>query len=541
MKKLFFLLISALWICPVVVAQRFGGELRLAIKAEPKTLDPLQMSQESEYVYRYLTTGVLIRMNRMSQQFEPELAESWKAAPDGRRIEFRLRRNVQFSDGTSFDAQDVRYTLEKLLHSATVSPVADIFRASAGKAQVQVVGAHRVAVIFPQPVAALERLFDEIPIVSSQSKSSEASLGPFRLAQRQPGVFLLLGRNPLYWKLDRSGRRLPYLDAIKLEVVTNREIELARFHRGELHIISPLDAELFDRIKADSPGLVHDAGPSLDFEQLWFNQVVSSPLPNFKKAWFKSANFRRGISAAIQREDLCRVVFRGYARAAIGPISPSNRFWWNDSLKQQGAGPTGALSWMSRDEFRIVDGALVDRGGHRVEFSLITNAGNKAREREAAMLQQDLAKIGIRLNIVTLDFPSLIERITRTYDYEACLLGLVNLEVDPISQMNTWLSSSATHAWNPSQKKPETPWEGEIDRQLRVHTSTPNAKARKAAFDEIQRIVWEEAPVLYLVYKNVLAAVDPTVGNAHPVILFPQVLWNADMLYLNSPALRSSQ
>src|SRR5207245_2260623 len=89
---------------------------------------------------------------------------------------------------------------------------------------------------------------------------------------------------------------------------------------------------------------------------------------------------------------------------------------------------------------RIFNVRLLDRQGDGVEFSLITNSGNKYQERMATMIQQDLAGIGIKLNIVTLDFPSLIERITRSFNYEACLLGLVNNDLDPDSQMNIWLS-----------------------------------------------------------------------------------------------------
>ena len=72
------------------------------------------------------------------------------------------------------------------------------------------------------------------------------------------------------------------------------------------------------------------------------------------------------------------------------------------------------------------------------------------------MIQQDLAKLGMKINIVTLDFPSLIERMTRTLNYEACLLGLVNVDPDPSELMNVLLSSASNHPWNPSQKTPET-------------------------------------------------------------------------------------
>ena len=109
-------------------------------------------------------------------------------------------------------------------------------------------------------------------------------------------------------------------------------------------------------------------------------------------------------------------------------------------------------------------------------FSIITNAGNKYRERMATMIQEDLQKIGIHVNVVTLDFPSLIERMTQTFDYEAILLGLTNVGLDPNEQMNVWLSSSENHQWNPQEKTPETAWEAEIDRLMRAQASSADAE-----------------------------------------------------------------
>ena len=150
------------------------------------------------------------------------------------------------------------------------------------------------------------------------------------------------------------------------------------------------------------------------------------------------------------------------------------------------------------------------------------------------MIQQDLSGIGIKLNVVTLDFPSLIERITRTYDYEACLLGLVNDELDPNAQMTIWLSSAESHQWNPSQKTPATAWEAEIDKLMRAQAATLELKKRKEDFDKVQEIAWQEEPFIYLVNKNALSAVSPALHNAHPVVLRPQVYWNIDQLSLTS-------
>jgi peptide/nickel transport system substrate-binding protein len=173
---------------------------------------------------------------------------------------------------------------------------------------------------------------------------------------------------------------------------------------------------------------------------------------------------------------------------------------------------------------------LYDRDGHPVEFSLVTNAGNHNRERIASMVQQDLGALGIHLNVVALDFPSLIERITKTFDYESCLLGLTNLDLDPSAQMNVWLSSAANHQWNPNQKQPATVWEAEIDKLMRAQAAETRAAVRKRYFDRVQEIVSQQAPFLYLITKNALSAISLEVLNASPVALTPQSFWNVEVL-----------
>lgn len=526
------LFVASLCVFAGVASGQSGGVLRFCLRAEPKTFNPLLVADESSETIRYLTGGVLIRVNRKTQELEPELAVSWKVSKGGRRISFKLRDGISFSDGTPFSAEDVAYTLRALLDPNLRSPTGDAFRPTEGEAKVEVKGKHSVIVIFPAPVAGLERHFDQTAIVSSRSpKKERAVLGPFYVAHHKPGSYVLLKRNPYYWKRDATGRRLPYFDAVRLDIQQNRDIEMLRFRRGEIQLINSLDAEYFDRLAAKSPAAAHDAGASLDSEQMWFNQVAASPIPAYKKVWFRSQNFRRAISEAINREDLCRVVFHGHAQPAVGPVSPANQFWFNQALQPHAFDPQNALRRLGQEGFRLDGKVMRDRKGHAVKFSVITNAGNKARERMATMIQQDLAQIGIRLNVVTLDFSSLIERITRTFDYEACLLGFINDELDPNAQMNVWLSSASTHQWNPEQKSPETPWEAELDRLMRAQASTTKPAKRKAYFDKVQQIVWEQAPFIYLVNKDALSAVSPALGNATPVVLRPQTFWNVESLY----------
>ena len=520
--------ISGLGLTSSAAAQ---GELRFCLRSEPKTFDPLKVEDDASMAIRYLTGGVLVRLNRQTQALEPELAQSWKVSKDGKQITFKLRSGISFSDGTPFSAEDVAYTVQQLMDPALHSPTGDAFRSGPGNVDTKILSPTQITITFPAPVAGLDRQFDQVAILSAHSAKKEmAVLGPFMVADYKAGVTVQLKRNPNYWKTDAQGRKLPHLDSVRLDIQPNRDVEMLRFKRGEIDLINALDSEYFDKLAATAPQVVHDAGPSLDSEQMWFNEVAKAPLPAYKKNWFRSAAFRRAISEAINRQDLSRVVFRGHAQPAVGPVSPANKFWFNARLKPEPYSPDAALKALQSEGFRQENGVLKDKEGNEVVFSIITNSGNKYRERMATMIQEDLQKIGIRVNVVTLDFPSLIDRMTQTFDYEAILLGLTNVGLDPNEVMNVWLSSSENHQWNPQEKTPETAWEGEIDRLMRAQAASADPKKRKESFDRVQEIAVEQEPFIFLVTRNALSAVAASVHDANPVILVPQTYWNAERL-----------
>ena len=519
----------------LTLAAQGAGELRFCIHSDPKTFNPILVEDENSETILYLTGGVLVRLNRYTQELEGELADKWKVSENGRRIDFELRTNIRFSDGTPFTCEDVAYTMRQLMDPAVHSPIADVFRSAPGPTESKCTGPSSVMVRFPGPVAALAARFDQVGILSARSPRKEAAvLGPFMVGEYKPGVEVLLRRNPNYWKHDANGRQLPYLDSIRLDIQQNRELELLRFRRGELDIVNKLDPDMYDRLTQQSPRAVADAGPSLDWEVVFFNQVAGSPLPDYKKRWFRSGEFRRAIWEAINRDDICRVVYRGHARPAAGPVSVSNHFWINAALKPPVYSVAAATARLERDGFHRQGDALLDRDGHKVEFSMITNAGNKPHERALALIQQDLSKLGIQLNIVILDFPSLIERISRSFNYESVLMAFTNIDLDPSDQMNIWMSSGANHQWNPDQKTPETAWEAEIDKLMQAQAMSPDIKQRKADFDKVQQIVSEKAPMLFLVNPDALSAVSANLKNVTPALLRPQIYWNVERLSMGA-------
>jgi peptide/nickel transport system substrate-binding protein len=514
-----------------LLGAQWGGELRLCLRNDPRTFDPALVDEGAGETIRYLTGGVLVRLNRVTQKAQAEIAESWKVLDGGRRLELRLRKGISFSDGTPLTARDVAWTFNRLMDPALQSPTADAFRSGTGKPGITLTGTHSLTISFPAPVAAVERLLDQVAIQSERSPLKErAVLGPFVVAEYKAGSSVVLKRNPNFWKTE-GGRRLPYLDGIRFEILANRDLEILKLRRGELHMSDSVDPETYQRLRSDPSLVTADAGPTTDVEMLWVNQSATPNLPAWKAEWFRSRAFRQAISHAINRADLVRIVYKDLARPAVGPAPPGN-VWFNNALKPHAYDPNAARRTLEQAGFRYKDGKLTDATGHPVEFSIITNAGNKVRSRMASLIQQDLKRIGIEVNVVPLDFSSLIERITKTLNYEACLLGLVNVDPDPNAQMNVWLSSGANHQWNPAQSAPSTAWEKEIDTLMRRQSAAADFKTRKQAFDKVQQIVSVEVPFVYLTHRNALTATSAAVGNVTPSPLRPHLYWNIEHIRL---------
>jgi peptide/nickel transport system substrate-binding protein len=524
-------LLLGLQLCAAAVPAtpvRRGGELHLALRSDPKTFDALLSADEPSEMVSNLTHERLIRFNRRTQKYEPALAESWKVSELGRKITFQLRKGVQFSDGSAFTANDVAFTIRRVGDPAINSPKASSFRPETGKVTVDIVSPERLTVTFPTIVPSIEAEFAVLPIQSEKNRE-KALLGPFIPNQYKVGSSIVMVRNPHYWRTE-NGYRLPYLDTLKIDIQQNADIEAERFRRSELHLMETIDTDLYDRLQKDMPGVAHDAGPSNDIEFLWFNQAPHAPIARHKLAWFQSRNFRRALSAAIRRQDIVRLVYQGRATVAAGLTSPSNKTWYKTGLTPHAYNLDHARKLLQQDGFRWQGETLVDRAGHPVEFSVVTNSGSKVRSRIASLLQQDLAQLGVKINISTFDFPSLVERIGRTLNYEACLLGFINLSEDPMGTMNVLLSSGPQHMWNPGQKQPVSTWELEIDKAMRVQASTADLKKRRAAYERAQQILSDEAPVLFLAHRNTLFAVSPKLRNVEPASDFPRIMWNAGSL-----------
>jgi len=175
---------------------------------------------------------------------------------------------------------------------------------------------------------------------------------------------------------------------------------------------------------------------------------------------------------------------------------------------------------------------LVNSSGNTVEFSVVTSSSNAERTKMATLIQDDLKQLRMRVQVVPLEFRSLLDRVLQSKEYDACVLGVANYDADPNSDINVWLSSGGSHFWNLGQAKPVTPWEAEIDQRMEKQLGSRTFDERKHSYDRIQEIIRENQPLIFLASPDILAGAKNTIGNFHPAILEPYVLWNVEQLYL---------
>ena len=536
---------------------RYGGQLVVNQRAEPRTLNPVTAIDSVSRDVVKCTIADLIHINRETQRTEPALARNWSVSADGRRYTLALRRGIRFSDGRPFDADDVLFSFAVYLDADVRSPQRDLLVVGGEPVRVRKIDPYTVQVDLAQPYAGAERLFDGVAMLPRHLLESTfkegrlsaawgvatpaaamAGLRPFRFKEYVPGERIVLERNPYYWKADRSGQRLPYLDRVSFTVVASDDAQAIRFQAGEADVASRLTAENFGVLKRAEPTAPYtlvDLGAGLDYSFLFFNLNDLGPdLGEIgrRQRWFRETAFRRAVSLAIDRDAIVRLVYRGRATPLWSHVPPGNTVWVNRAIAQPARSLDGARRLLRASGFSWTpQGALLDARGDAVEFSILTNAGNQERLGMATIIQDDLQQLGMKVHVVTLELRALVDRLLKTHDYDACVLGLGNGDASPSAEMNVWLSSGGSHLWHPEQRQPATPWEAEIDALMRRQLTTLDTSARKRLYDRVQELVAQNLPLIVLASPNVLVGARKGLGNFRPAVLDHHTLWNIEELF----------
>ena len=540
-----------------------GGRFVIAASASPKTFNPLfAVDSPSDSIIRLLFAS-LVNMDWATQQPGPGLAESWSVAPDQKTWTFKLRQGVRWSDGEPLTADDFVFTWNDIMYNREFNRVTfDPFRIGGQQFAVTKLDDFTLQVVTSEVFAPFVEFFGSVPVLPKHALESAAKAkvfpmaygvnskpsrivgcGPYRLKEFRLGQFTLLERNPEYWVADSQGRRLPRFDEVMFTVNGGPVTEAALFLKGKSDVcetVRPQNYAQFKQTSAAGRFQLVELGVGAERDFLWFNQntgtnAAGKPVVDpAKLKWFRNKKFRQAFSCAIDRDRLVREVYGGHAQAAYGFMSAENQKWNNPSIPRYSFDLSRARALLAEIGIkdRNGDNVMKDADGRPIEVLFYSNTGNPLREKAAALIVEDLRKLGVKLLYLPVAYQALLEKINVTCDYECALMGLGGGGSDPVSQMNVLRSSEELHQWFPSQKTPSTDWEARIDSLMDAQMRTLDFAQRKKYFDEVQVILAEEQPMIYTLSPFAAAAIRSDVGNLRSAVLSPYPLtWNLENLY----------
>ncbi len=547
---------------------RFHGVLRLTHTGQdPKTFNSWISNDYTSSFYASILFEGLFTPDPDTDEPLPRLAKSYSVAKGGKEIIVVMRKGLTWTDGHPITADDVIYTWNTLIRDGVAqSSLKDILLVDGKFPQVSKIDDYTIKfetqdVFAPflknlgiaiAPKHDIEKFFlkrkartlNEKQLAFNQylgvdtKPAAMVTSGAFKLLRLKSGERIEFERNPNYYIVNKANQRLPYLDKIVFTYVQDDSADTFKFLAGESYQlkVSPNNAALLKSLEKKYKFKLYDLGPSSGTNFIWFNMSPSLPQP--QRSWFNNTEFRTAISYAVDRDSMVANVFQGLAAplfTAESLQSPfvDTQFHHKRDLKRARALLAGAgFKLKSQAGSKPI---LYDAQGHKVEFSLYTNAGNREREMMASIIAANLEEIGISLYVKTLEFNNLVARISAGKNYEMGLIGLTGSS-EPNGGANVWRSDGRLHMFDQRGEvtSPVRSWEAQVDKLFSRGVRTLDMTQRKAVYSEFQKIIYQENPVIYLVSPRILEAGSLKLGNARPT-RFQGILPFLYEVYLKNP------
>jgi len=539
----------------------YGGELVQAITSDPKSFNPVLAKETSTTVITGHMFEGITRVDPFDLRPKPNLAERWETSPDGLTWTFYLRDGLRWSDGAPLTADDVVFTFNDLIfNDAVPNSARDIFTIEGQPLKVARIDALTVRFTLPCKFAPfLLGMGQEIlpkHVLAEAVKSGRFAFtwgidadpktvvgsGAFILESYLPGQAVTLARNPFYWKKSSANEPLPYLNRLRYMIVPNLDVELLKFMEGSIdaYSVRGMDFPLLKPLEAKRNFKIYDLGPDMGASFVVFNQnsgkneKTGKPLmPAHKLNWFTNRAFRRAVAHAVDKARIISIVKNGLGYPQYSPESPGAGFFYCDNVRQYPYDLAKARELLAEAGFKDTnnDGVLEDKAGNPLEFSLLTNAGSNESADISSILRNDLERLGMKVNFQLVEFNTLVAKLTATYDWDAIVIGLTG-SIDPHFGQNVWLSSGQLHMWYPKQKTPATLWEKRLDELFALGVQELDEIRRKEYYDEYQKIIADEAPMIYTALGARLIAVRNKFFNLKPAV-YGGVFHNLEEIYVN--------
>lgn len=546
----------------------------LSSLSDPKTFNSvLSNDAGSNEVLGYMYSS-LLDTNGVTGELEPGLAESWQVSADQKRITYKLRAGLKWSDGAPLTVEDIIFYYNEILFNPKIpSSSSDIFRVGSQGLfpTVKQVGDRQVEFASPEPFAPLLRFaggaFLPKHALEEAVRSTDASgkprflstwgtdadpaqiigNGPYRIKRYLPGQRVLLERNPHYWRKDAQGNALPYIEQIVVQVIESSDASLAEFRSGGLDVegVTPDYFALLKQEERRGNFTIYNGGPVFSSSFLVFNlnqgRLQGKPVVDpIKSRWFNSLEFRQAIAHALDRPTMINNIYQGLGELQNSPIYIQSPYYLppERGLPVYEYDVTQTKQLFQSAGFQYSPrGELLDAEGNRVRFTLNTNSGNKIREALGSQIQRDLAAVGIQVDFQPLAFNTLLERMDGNQAWEAILLGLQGAGIEPDGGRNVWSPDGHLHLFN---QKPQVgqeqmegrqvaDWEQAIADLYIQGGQELNDDKRKVIYAEAQKLIQAHVPLIFLVNPLSLSAVRNSIEGVEYSAL-GGALWNIEQL-----------
>jgi len=419
------------------------------------------------------------------------LAESWQVKKRGLRIIFKLRRDVRWHDGEPFTAKDVEFTYRKLTDPSVRTPYGADFSLIE---KVETPDPLTVVVIYKEPFAPAleswtmgilpEHIFKTGDFNSHPANRHPIGTGPYKFFEWKTDEKIVLKENPDYFE----GR--PCLDRYIYRIIPDQAVQFLELRQQGIDSMTLTP----DQYKAYPEFFEHYRKfryPAFMYSYLGFN---------LKKNIFKDRRVRLAIAQAIDKEEIIKGVLLGFGKAATGPFPPGS--WAFDAtVKDLPYDPAAARKLLSDAGWTPGPDGWLQKEGQPLEFTLMTNQGNKLRELSSQIIQNHLARIGIRVKLKVLEWSSFIHDYIDKKDFDAVILGW-SLGRDP-DQYTIWHS----HQTGEGQYNFISYANPEVDRLLEAGRRTYDRKAREKIYKKIHRLLAEDLPYIFLYYPEALPVI----------------------------------
>ena len=373
----------------------YGGTLTFALENDVSNLDPMLSGLFVDRNIHYAMYDSLVRVDPQGNIL-PWLAEKWETSTDGKTVTFHLRQGVKYHDGTAFDGDSVKWNIDRYIQTKGSLRTADLGSVD----NVQVVDASTVKFNLKSAFAPLlGALVDRAGMMVSKKvvdamgadftvKPFKAGTGPFILTEAVKNDHYTLEKNPDWWGKDAAGNKLPFLDKITVKPILDADVALTNLRTGQAQVINRINGKDVPVVKTD---------PTLTYQQVGsfsWNSMVPNEAPGFI---FNEHRYVKAVAMAIDRDEILnKGPAQGIGLVGWGPISPAH-FAYDPSFKP----------WPKADP----DGAkklVAEVGKGPLKFELLVPSGDPATLQTAQLIQAELAKADITMDLKTQLFNDIV-------------------------------------------------------------------------------------------------------------------------------------